>query len=149
MIKDCTSTCVSWEHDGIGTDKKSENSRFNQDKKKHSHSVLFGRSICWKRDEWGELQRDPVSRPLQSMHVLHLQSAIHQQLYRDPRVPHRPRDCTGTVDGCQLLGLLEYYWKESSCPSLCVVVFFFFLSYLTCECNLGWKQNESLLMYPQ
>lgn len=65
------------------------------------------RSVCWKRDEWGEFPRDSVSRPLQSLHVFHLQSPIHQQLHGNPGVSHRPGNRPGTAHGCKLLRLLN------------------------------------------
>lgn len=41
------------------------------------------------------------------LHVLHVQSAIHEQLNGDPRVPDCAGDRAGTADGRQLPGLLN------------------------------------------
>lgn len=65
------------------------------------------RSVCWKRNEWSKFPRDSISRPLQSLHVFHIQSPIHQQLHGDPRIPHRPGNRPGTAYGCELLRLLN------------------------------------------
>ena len=41
------------------------------------------------------------------MHVLHVQGSLHEQLDRDPRVPHPAGDRARAAHGRQLLGLLK------------------------------------------
>lgn len=65
------------------------------------------RSICWEWNQWGELQGDSFSRPVQGLHVFHLQGPLHQQFHRDTWIPHRPRDRPGTAHGRKLFGLLK------------------------------------------
>ena len=79
-------------------------------------------TILREWNKWDQLERDPVTCTPESMHVLHLQSALHQQFKRDPRVPHCARNCPGAAHGCQLLRLLKDF-RTSLHPV--------FVSYLT------------------
>ena len=42
-----------------------------------------------------------------------LEGALHQQLHRDPGVPHSPRDCPRAPHGCQLPWLLNLWLQLS------------------------------------
>lgn len=48
-----------------------------------------------------------VPRTSKGMYVLYIQGALYKLLHRDPRVPHRSGDSSGTLDGCQLPRLLK------------------------------------------
>lgn len=80
------------------------------------------RTVCREWNQWGELQGDPVSRPVQGLHVFYLQGPLHQQLHRNTRVPHRSWDSSGTAHGCKLFGLLKL---QKRCENIKTVLKFF------------------------
>ena len=58
--------------------------------------------------------------PVQGVHVLHIQGALHQQLYRNPRVPHSAGDRPRATDGCQLPRLLDHHMTRSHVILVCI-----------------------------